>query len=254
MLGGTRLGEADRLVTLYTQRRGKVRAVVRGALRPRSRLGGHIQPLSHCQLMLTESKGLDVVTGCQIIGPLFPMREDLVHQARGFYLMELIDCFCPEGLENSALFFLLVDTLEHLCLGEGGERVLRRFEVRLLDITGFRPELHCCLGCQQALEPVTNYLSPSAGGLLCRACAPEQSPVHSVSVNTVKVLRLLREADMETVNRLNLAPDLAAELEAALRSYIQYVLERSIKSGVWLERLRREFGPNGALGGPQNGR
>jgi DNA repair protein RecO (recombination protein O) len=204
--------------------------------------------------MLAVGKGLDVVTGCQILNPSIPLREDLVYQARGFYLMELIDNFCPEGLENRALFSLLVDTLEHLCLSEGGERVLRRFEVRLLDITGFRPELHRCLGCHQALEPVTNYLSLSAGGLLCPPCAPEQPPVHSLSVNAVKVLRLLQEADMETVNRLKLAPGLAAELEAALKGYIQFVLERRIKSGVWLERLRRELGPNGSLGGPQNGR
>ena len=243
VLGEARMGEADRIVTLYTLRRGKVRAVARGALRPRSRLGGHLQPLSHCQLMLAQGKGLDIVTGCQIIDPFLPLRQDLVHQARGFYLMELMDGFCPEGMESPALFRLLLDTLGQLCQSGDGERLLRRFEVRLLDCTGFRPELHRCLGCAQPVEPVTNYLSPGAGGLLCPQCAPDQPPVHPLSANAVKVLRLFREADMDTVNRLKLSPGLAAETEAALRGYIQFVLERRLKSSTWLERLRRELGP-----------
>lgn len=247
VLRDTRLGEADRLVTLYTLRHGKVRAVARGALRPRSRLGGHLQPLSHCQLMLAQGKGLDIVTGSQIIDPFLPLRRDLVGQARGFYLMELMDGFCPEAMESPSLFRLLLDTLERLCRSGDGERVLRRFEVRLLDCTGFGPELRRCLGCAQPLEPVTNYLSPSAGGLLCPHCAPAQPPAHPLSANAVKVLRLLRAADMDTVDRLKLSPGLAAEMEAALKGYIQFVLERRLKSSAWLERLRRELGPGDFL-------
>lgn len=242
VLGEARLGEADRLVTLYTLGRGKLRVVARGALRPRSRLAGHLQPLSHCQLMLAEGKGMDVVAGCQLVNPFLPLRQDLVRQAWGFYLMELMDAFCPEGVESAALFHLLRDTLEQLCQPGERERVLRHFEVRLLDYAGFRPELHRCLGCGQALEPVTNYLSPSAGGLLCPRCTPTQPPTYPLSANSVKVLRLLQDADMDTVRRLRLSPSLSIEIESALKGYIQFVLERRVESHSWLERVRREVG------------
>ena len=250
VLGEVRLGEADRLVTLYTLRRGKVRAVARGALRPRSRLAGHLQPLCHCQLMLAEGRGMDTVAGCQIVNPFLPLRQDLMRQAWGFYLMELMDAFCPEGVESAPLFRLLRDTLEQLCQKGDGERVLRHFEVGLLYHAGFRPELHRCLGCGQPLEPVANYLSPSAGGLLCPRCAPAQPPTYPLSANAVKVLRLLQEADMDTFNRLRLSAALTAEIEAALKGYIQFVLERRVESRSWLERVRREVGTGGLLQSP----
>lgn len=243
ILKEARLGEADRILTLFTPLKGKLRAVARGALRPHSKLAGHLQPLSHNFMMLAQGHSLDIVTQCQIIHPFRPLREDLMRMSWALYVVELIDGFCPENLENAALFSFLVETLEQLCQVKDGQRLLRYFEVRLADNSGFRLQLKQCVNCRQPLAPVTNFFNPDSGGLLCPSCAAGKPFYPPLSVTALKVLRLFQQEDLSAVTRLRISPQLAAELEDTMRDYIHYLLEREVKSTAWMTRLRQELGP-----------
>ena len=108
------LGEVDRIVTLYTPSMGKVRAVVKSGRKMNSRLGGHVGTLTHCLLLISRGRNLDTITQSQTIGSFLAIRKDLVLTARAFYLIELLDSFTVERVENYQIFKQLIEALQNL--------------------------------------------------------------------------------------------------------------------------------------------
>ena len=245
VLKGARMGEADKLLTLYTPHLGLLKAVAKGVCRTRSKMGGHLELLTHSTLMLAQGRNLDIITQCETISSFLPLRADLWRTSCALYAAELVDLLAAENVENRPLFRLLLDTLERLCQAGDGELTLRYFELHLMDYLGYRPELGRCLGCGSELEPVTNLFSPSAGGVLCPNCSQGQPPGRPLSLNALKMMRLLQRGDYATASRVKLRPELASELEGSLRGYITYLLEREVRSAAWLDRLRREASQKG---------
>jgi len=249
-----KFGEADRILTLFTPTYGKLDAKAKGVRKTTSRMSGHLQPLNRCMVQLAQGHTMEVVAGCDTLESFQPLRDDLGRLSRALYAAELADRFLPERVENVSTYRLLVDTLRHLqgttSAGEvdsstdrGQDIAVRHYEMKLLERSGFRPELGRCLGCQQALQPVQNFFSPVAGGTYCRSCGAGAAGSRALSVNGLKVLRLLQRASYKEVEGLNLPPALAEEVERHLRSYIVCVLERDVNAAAFVERLRREKQP-----------
>jgi len=236
----TKLGEADRILTLYTPDLGKIQAVARGVRRPRSKLAGHLEMLTHSLVSLARGRNLDTITGSQTINSFLPLKSDLELTSYALYAIELVNQFTAEHIENRPLFRLLLETMEQLCQTRNSELVLRYFELHLLNEVGYCPQLQQCVACRQPLKPVTNSFCPSAGGMLCHNCLQSQTLTHPLSVNALKVLRLLQSSDYSTVSRLKINPELSHELEVVMRDYLKYLLEREVKSAAWLDTLREQ--------------
>src|SRR4030042_4175663 len=231
-------GEADRILILYTPDYGKVRAVAKGSRRPKSKLGGHVELLTHSSLLLARGKNLDIVTQAQTIDSFLALKEDLKRMSCGLYISELVDAFTEERMESHQLFQLLTETLHQLTEAKDNDTVLRYFELRLLDLTGYRPQLQKCANCNASLQPVMNYFSPGQGGVLCPECAFAEPFALQLSLNALKVLRLWQTCDYLTAPRLHINSELASELEQTMRQYIRYRLDRQVKSTAWLDRLK----------------
>ena len=234
------LGEADRILTLITSRAGKIRAVGKGVRRMKSRLGGHLEPLTHCSLMLTRGRQLDTISQSQTIDAFFGIRGDLRLTAYALYLSELTDAFSSERAENYPIYKLLLDTLHHLEKTPSVTVLSRYFELQLVGHAGYQPQLHECLNCHTPLKPVANYFTPSGGGVLCPDCMHIEAVVQPLSLNSLKVLRLLQSSDWASVGRLRLKTELSQELERITRGYARYLLERDLKSTAFIHRLKRE--------------
>ncbi len=232
------LGEADRLLTLYTPDYGKLKAVAKGTRRPRSKMGGHVELLTHSLLLLARGRNLDIVTQAQTINSFLPLKDDLKHMSCGLYISELVDSFTEEHSENREVFLLFLDTLHQLAEAKNNDTVLRYFELRLLDYSGYRPQLQKCASCNSPLQPVNNYFSSSQGGALCPDCGYQEPLSLQLSLNALKVLRLWQNCDYTTASRVNVNPELTSELEQTMRDYIRYLLERQVKSTAWLDRLK----------------
>jgi DNA repair protein RecO (recombination protein O) len=237
----TKLGEADRILTLYTPHLGKIQAVAKGVRRPRSKLAGHLELLTHSVVSLARGRNLDTVTGSQTINSFLPLKSDLWLTSCTLYATELVNQFTADHIANYPLFQLLLRTMEQLCQNGKKELVLRYFELHLLDDVGYRPQLHQCVSCQQPLEPTTNSFCPSAGGMLCPNCSPIQPLSYPLSVNAQKVLRLIQNSDYETASRLKIDTKLSQELEEVMSGYLKFLLEREVKSASWLNTLREEM-------------
>ena len=230
-----RLGEADRIVTLYTPDRGKVRAVVKGARRAKSRKGGFLQPLTHVRVSIAEGRSLDQVVEAETVASFRTVREDLGLVSTGMYMAELVDGFSADGAVNPSEFRLLVAAMNVLEFTERPEQLARYFETRMLAVAGFGPEVRQCVGCGAELSAGDHVFSCDGGGLVgpeCRSRA-DGALIH-VSLNTIKVLRFFQVADIPQALELPLSERMIEDLRRVLSAYITYVLEREPRSAEFM--------------------
>lgn len=232
------LGEADRIVTLYTADRGKVRAVAGGIRKARSRLAGHLEPLTLVQVSLAHGRELDHVTEAATLDSFRALREDLSKLSVGMYLAEIVESFAQEHAANSAEFDLLIGALSLLQTVNDPAILLRHFEVRVLGAGGFGPELQRCVECHAVLEPGDHTFSCAMGGLLCADCKGQTDGVSMrLSLNAIKVLRNFQRAPYDAVAGLKLSPPLLAEVSRLLSTYIRSVLDHELKSAEFMHMV-----------------
>ena len=233
-------GEADRLVTVYTPHLGKLRLLAKGVRRPVSKMAGHLELFTHARLLVAKGRSLDLVTQSETIDTFLPLREDLLRTTYAHYVVELLDRLTPEHMEDYPLFASLITALRRLAEDRQPEVAVRFYETSLLDHLGYRPQLQNCAQCRREIEPVTNRFSARVGGVLCPACGAADTTTSPLSVNALKVLRLLQSGNYQLASQLRLDEPLRREIEGHLGAALRHLLEREVNSAAFLNRLRSE--------------
>ena len=248
VLKQTPLGEADRILVLCSPEMGKLRAVARGVRRITSRLRGHLEPLTHVLVSLSQGRNLDTIVEAQTNRSFRGLKEDLNRLSKAVYLTELVDGFSVEQSPSPAVFDLLLNALGWLQNAEDSAQMMRFFEVRLLDYSGFRPELYRCVECRTTLGPRDHLFSCSKGGILCPDCRVlSGDALLPLSLNGIKSLRYFQREPYEKVSELRVPKNVLDELERLLRTYIRYVLDRELTSAGFMH-LVASTRPTGAVG------
>jgi DNA repair protein RecO (recombination protein O) len=242
VLRRTDFGEADRLLTVFTPHRGKLRLIAKGVRKPTSRKSGHVELFSHSQFLVAVGRELDIVTQAETVEHFRTLRDDLLRTTYAYYVAELADAFTAERDENRPLFDLLKDAFGWICTAEDLALAARYYELHLLGLVGFQPQLFVCGGCKDPLKPEGNYFSAADGSVFCSKCGHDRVGTTQLSVNALKVLRFLQTRDWETCRLLNMSAASHAEVERTMNHYITYHLERKLKSVEFIHRLRRQMG------------
>jgi DNA repair protein RecO (recombination protein O) len=237
------LGETDRILTLFTRDRGKIRAVAKGVRKPSSRKAGHVELFVRADMLLAEGRSLDVLTQVELLDAYLPLREDLMRATYAAHAVELVDAFTEDADESRPVYMLLRDGLGWIAKTGDLQRTARFYELRMLDLAGYRPELFRCVMCDEKIEAVDQFYSVADGGVVCRECSIRTPRVRALSLRALKVLRYLQTRSFEVVEQLNLGPEVHAEAERLLYDSLTYHLERRLKSAAFLERLRHEVEP-----------
>ena len=232
-------GEADRLLTLLTPDRGKLRAIAKGVRRPSSRKGGHLDLFMRSDVVLALGRNLDIITQAQTLESYLALRDDLLRSTYASYCVELVDSFTPEGETNHELYWLLADTLSHLSGSNNLSLITRYYELHLLELAGFRPELERCLGQGECVQPEDQYFDPLVGGVLCPRCGSQRKGAWPISMDALRLMRFMQRSPYGAVANLRVRRNVVTELERTHLRYITMQLERQLKSVDFLERVRR---------------
>src|SRR3954451_6795275 len=223
------LGEADKILTIFTPNFGKLRVVAKGVRKVTSRLAGHVELFTRSQMLLAKARNLDIVTQSETVDAYRPLHDDLSRIAHASYVSELLDAFTPDALENYPVYKLTTVAFALISEDAHPDRVLRWFELQLLNYMGYAPELIQCVQCRSELQATTNGFSPQQGGVICASCR-RIGVGRDLSVNALKVLRLMQRNPYSAISRVRLDPDLSGELTGVMQSYITYTLERELRS------------------------
>lgn len=231
-------GEADRLLWIYSRELGKILTVAKGVRKVRSRKAGHLEPFTRVHLLLAQGRDLPIITQAEAIDLYLSLRSDLVRIGYAAYVVELLDRFTYEEGENPALFQLLVETLARLDRLPNPAFAVRYYEVRLMDLVGFRPQFFQCVSCQKPIQPEDQYFSAERGGILCPACGRGTGGVRHISVAALRVLRHLQRSNFHEAQRLSLSIEVDREVEQLMHHYVTYLLERNLLTPAFLRRVR----------------
>jgi DNA repair protein RecO (recombination protein O) len=177
VLRSFRLGEADRVLHLYTLDRGRVGAVAKGVRKTKSRFGARLEPLSHVELMLHQGSGeLQTITGVELVRSHHEAREQPYRLGVGLVGAEAMLRLFPEQEANERAFRALarfLDLLDELEPADPGlctvDSLALSFQLKLLWLSGYLPHVTSCAECGADAELI-GY-SPEAGGAVCAGCS-----------------------------------------------------------------------------------
>ena len=147
--------DADRILTVFTPNYGKLELIAKGVRKTMSRKAGHIELFSHSAMMVAQGRTWDIVTEVVSVESFPSIRTDLDKISQANYISELIDCFSETDDENQPLWDLLILTLQELDELDptlNGRLLQHWFEMSLLSLAGFQPQLFQCLNCDEELE------------------------------------------------------------------------------------------------------
>lgn len=249
VLRHTDLGEADRIVVLLTPDRGLLRAVAKGVRKPSSKSSGHLDLLRHVSISVHVGRTLDVIGQAETVNSFRDLHRSLDRLSKAFYLCELTERFSLEGAAGPGTFRMLVDSLGHLPQSRMPSLFLRWYEMRILHLNGFQPEIQQCADCASRLAPEFHTFSALRGGIVCPKCRPAESDkLLPASVPAVKLLRYLRRADWDALDHLRVGQDELRECGRILEAHLEFVLERDVKSAGFVKEVESGYGPGAAVG------
>jgi DNA repair protein RecO (recombination protein O) len=226
------LGEADRIVTLLTRERGKVRAVAKGVRRTRSRFGARLEPFMMTDVQLYEGRNLDTVTQAETIAPYGErLVADYPRYTAGAAMLETADRLTEEHEPAVQQFLLLAGGLRTLAEGSHEPSlVLDAYLLRSLAVAGWAPSFVDCSRCG-APGPHRAF-AVASGGAVCPVCRPAGSVAPAPA--TLALLAALLAGDWEVADGSDLRN--RREGSGLVAAYLQWHLERGVRSLRLVER------------------
>jgi DNA repair protein RecO (recombination protein O) len=229
------LGEADRIVTLFSRDEGKVRAVAKGVRRTTSRAAGHLEPFTLSDVLLAVGRELDVISQVDTLESFRTVREDLELTTHAYYLAEAVDLLTEDRQENRAVFDILVASLQALVAAADPRLVLVAFHLNLFEALGYRPELRECVSCRSEIAPDRNHFSPVLGGVVCPTCGSAEPTARDIGTSALKLLRFVQVTRGE--RGVNAPAHICREAEALLRDYAEHIVERRMRTPALMARI-----------------
>lgn len=221
--------DSDKLLSVFTEKDGKVRAIAKGVKKPKSSLRACVQPFCHSYFYFNRGREMDLITQGRLLDFYGNSRQDLERALHCLYLMELLDKSLLEHVPFPGLYNTLIEVLK--AINEQGLNPLyiRYFEAQLLVQLGYQPVLNHCIKC--GLKPDKSiYFDLAEGGLTCPSCSREHDYKMVLSGETLGLLRFMMEGNLSAVNRIKASPAGLKQLEIFLEKYLEYHLDRRFKT------------------------
>jgi DNA repair protein RecO (recombination protein O) len=222
------IGEADRLLLMYTKELGKIRVIAKGSRKIKSRLASHIEPFTIGQFQIVNGKTFYILTGAERKSYFNNQTDDLELYKEASYLCELVELSFHDEESNTKIFDELRDCLQLMADRTSPTRqfIISYFELKLLAELGYKPNFRVCKKCQKEIQEVDTYIG-GFEGVVCPDCKHRE---HTISKNTLKILKLMQEKELCALLSINGIEGYEAELQGIIRPYLLDILPREPRS------------------------
>jgi DNA repair protein RecO (recombination protein O) len=189
------LGEADKIVVMYSRDLGIIRCVAKGIKKPTSKLGGRMELLASNKLLVAKGKKLDIVCQAELIDSFKGVRRNITNLTYAMYCGELVSTFGLEHDTNSnKIYDILFESLKNIALSTTTDEALWatiRFKLVFMDLLGYAVELNHCVKCNNLIKNSGFTFSAEAGGIVCKNCSSNLR--ESVEINN-NILNIFKDA------------------------------------------------------------
>jgi DNA repair protein RecO (recombination protein O) len=218
--------EDDCLVTLYSQEKGRINLIARGAKKIKSKLAGHIELFNLINVMAIKGKHYDYAGSAISENCFGNIKNDLEKvSAAGAVIKEILK-IVKENEPQKNIFDLLKDFLETLDhekdLNFNHGLLVSLFALKFLTELGYQPELYHCVLCGNKITPAGNKFSSQKGGLVCKNCQMDDKDVLSISEEEIKILRFALENSFKKIMRLKIDDELEGKIIKIVRLFKEY--------------------------------
>ncbi|MDI3481137.1 MAG: repair protein RecO [Tepidanaerobacteraceae bacterium] len=247
VLGHRNIGEADRILTLFSPEKGKIHAVARGVRRLNNRLLGGTQLFTFSNFLIVESKTLDSISQCEVKESFHKIRSNLERMAYGLYFAEMLRASTPEEDKNYSLFNFFLKTLYFLQEWNDLEVLSRIYEVKLMAIQGFTPEVFRCVNCGNKLSEKIRF-SSNLGGVICFRCLKHDVRAVDIDYETVKVMRDFIKKPYRELIHMDLREEIKRQLKNTSQPFMLHHLDKKLKTMGFINDingLKASAGPTG---------
>lgn len=241
VLRSINLSETDKLVTFMTDKFGKIKCVAKAARKIKNRFGATIEPMSHIRLIYfgKENQTLYRLNHSDIIQSFQPIRDNLQKIYTGVYFNELVDTLTPEAHPDPNAFRLLLESLLALESMDSLDTLRRLFEMRLMCLAGYTPQLNHCSICKGSAGTKKIGFSFEHRGVVCEPCSFKVRPEMRFQAGTLKYLKKLKTMNVKYSNRLKFPKGAELEIEQLLHRLILSYTGRELKSYPFIKNMSK---------------
>jgi DNA repair protein RecO (recombination protein O) len=231
------IGEADRVCTIYSPGKGKIRAVAKGARRPKSRFVSSTQVFAYGDFQIFSGKSLDGISQAQLKEAFPRLHDDLIKLAYAGYIVELIDKMVGEGAGDQIVFNMLLAYMRVLSETHDPQLVTVAFEIKIATVLGYRPRLGSCSQCGKKRLGPGIFFSPESGGVVCKECSSNEFGLSRVSRGALRLLEALLMAEFAKIERIKANRETRREIEKLIRTHLGYRLNQRLRSLDFLDAV-----------------
>ncbi len=225
--------ETDKIVQLYTVQLGRVKAIVKGVRKPKSKLASAIDLFTESSFSLHKKPSADlyVLTQAKVLNGHSDLKKDFKTITALQILADLLVQSLHDTEPHPEVYSLLGETLGALKeKGDEPESILTAFGLKFLDLLGYPLELNQCVECETILRGKKAILIPHRGGALCEDCCPSGPTRLRVKQVDLEVLKKLRSLPMEKAHVIKMKPLFSRNLLLTLLEYVERTIEKKLRA------------------------
>lgn len=221
--------ETSVIVSLLTEKYGKLRGLVKGLRAYPNRHRSAMEPITVNKIVFydTQNSQIHLISQCELTHPLTALQRDLAVAKTAAFCVELVDAVVPLEEPQPAIYQLLKATLERLSTQpiEALDVLRAHFILRLLRLAGFHPQMDECTGCNAVVHHEAHW-SARQGGLLCKRCLHHDPKAESVAVSLLDLLEDMSRQDQTPALDAAVIPGLRHRLE----DFLKWRLDRPLRT------------------------
>ncbi len=238
------ISESDKIIVMYSKEKGLIKGVAKGIKKTKSKLGGRMELLVANKMLLNKGRNLDTICQAEALNTFLNLRSDMNKLFYSMYCCEIVSNFGTENDPNSEeiynLFYSFLERMSEAKTKKQAMLCVLRFQLKIMDITGYSIELNNCVKCLK--KPCTSeiYFAVEHGGILCKTCAQDINKKIKIPQ---KILEFLYTLLIEDFNLNTRYDELATEKICdicinLLKNYIEYYSPKRFKTLQMLESIR----------------
>lgn len=237
VLQSKNFGEADKIVTFFTQDFGKISAIVKGIRKSKRRYGPGLDLLSYDKIFLygKEYTTLYTLSQFEIKSSFYENIDDnkFIYLS---YIAEFIKELTVEKQKNNELFNLIFYILEKIKTTEFIENIIGFFELHALSILGYRPKLDKCVKCNSLEFGQRIFFNIKCGGILCNKCNLLFPDSYAIKDITIKMMNMFLNFDLEKLLSIKFSKVFFDEYRKILDYFIKYYFDKELHSLKFMDK------------------